>query len=159
MRMSFFIDVSAVSVRRRCVYEKEMHVKTEYVRHADEGERKRRVRLALEATGTLTDYANNARNATSAEPQTVLIVFDTRLSRKASRFFVAEATEKQRILAELEGRGATFFLGDDTNAEMDPVAEAYKKALAFLDANELYLAPGTDDKVLTTADFEAKGSK
>ena len=58
--------------------------------------------MALESSAFLTDYANNARNATSAEPQQVLIVFDTRLSRKASRYFRAGEPERRNILAELQ---------------------------------------------------------
>ncbi len=72
MRMNFFIDVSAVSIRKRFRYSGEKHVETQFVKHVDEDERKRRIRLALESTGLLTDYANNARNATSGEPQQVL---------------------------------------------------------------------------------------
>jgi len=154
MVMNFFVDVGAVSIRRRCSYEKEMHIKTEYVKHVPEAERKRRVRLALESTGVLTEYANNARNATSGEPQKVLIVFDTRLSRKASRYFTASEVEQKNLLAELEKREAVWFHGDDTNAEGDSVAEAYEKALAFLDTNTLYDPAGGDTNIATTEEFE-----
>jgi len=154
MLMNFFIDVGAVSIRRRSVYEKEMHVKTEHVKHVPETERKRRIRLALEASGTLTDYANNARNATSGEPQTVLIVFDTRLSRKASRYFTAGAVERRNILDELTARGATHFFGDDQATEGDSVSTAFQKALTFLDANDLYDPAGGDGNILTTEEYE-----
>ncbi len=155
MVMNFFVDVGAVSIRRRCSYEKEMHVKTEYVKHVPEAERKRRVSLALESTGVLTEYANNARNATSGEPQKVLIVFDTRLSRKASRYFTtASEAEQKNLLAELEKREAVWFYGDDTSSEGDSVAEAYEKALAFLDANPLYDPAGGDGNIVTTEEFE-----
>lgn len=155
MLMSFFVDVSAVGIRKLFRYEREMHVATEYVKHINEAERKRRVRLALEATAALTDYANQARNATSGEPQKVLIVFDTRLSRKASRYFKENVTaaEQQNILRELEGRGATCFLGDDTDASQDSVFGAYQKALAFLAANELY-DPNPGAVLQTTEQFE-----
>lgn len=153
MLMSFFVDVSAVGIRKRFSYEKELHVRTEYVRHISEAERKRRIRLALEATAALTDYANQARNATSGEPQQVLLVFDTRLSRKASRYFKATAAEQRNILAELSARGATYFLGDDTVESGDSTATAYQKAQDFLASNDLYdPAPGT--AVQSTADFE-----
>jgi len=153
MLMSFFVDVSAVGIRKRFGYENELHVRTEYVRHIDEPERKRRIRLALEATAALTDYANQARNATSGEPQQVLLVFDTRLSRKASRYFKANAPEQRNILAELDARGATYFLGDDTAETGDSTATAYRKALDFLAANTLYdPAPGA--AMQTTAAFE-----
>src|SRR5205085_4377472 len=46
MLMNFFIDVGAVSIRKDFTYEKEMHLQTHYHKHVDEGERKRRVRLA-----------------------------------------------------------------------------------------------------------------
>ena len=154
MVMNFFVDVGAVSIRRRCSYEKEMHLKTEYVKHVPEAERKRRIRLALESTGVLTEYANNARNATSGEPQKVLIVFDTRLSRKASRYFTASEVEQKNLLAELEKRQAVWFHGDDTSADEDSVADAYEKALAFLEANPLYDPAGGDGNIVTTEEFE-----
>jgi CRISPR-associated protein Cst2 len=153
MLMSFFVDVSAVGIRKRFSYQNELHVRTEYVRHISEDERKRRIRLALEATAALTDYANQARNAVSGEPQQVLLVFDTRLSRKACRYFKANAVEQRNILAELEARGATYFLGDDTAETGDGTAVAYRKALDFLAANALYdPAPGA--ALQTTAAFE-----
>lgn len=154
MLMNFFVDVGAVSIRRQCTYEKEMHLKTEFVKHVPEAERKRRIRLALESTGVLTEYANNARNATSGEPQKVLIVFDTRLSRKASRYFTGSEIERKNLLSELEKRGAVCFFGDDTSDGGDSVADAYEKALAFLDANDLYDPAGGDEHIITTEEFE-----
>jgi len=154
MVMSFFIDSGAVGIRRRCTYEKELHIHTEFVKHIPEPERKRRVRLALEATGVLTDYANNARNATSGEPQQVLLVFDSRLSRKASRYYRAGDVERYNILAELKKRGAVYFVGNDKDGSADSVAVAYEKALDFLDANELYDPAGGDSKIISTADLE-----
>lgn len=153
MLMNFFVDIGAVSIRRRCTYEKEMHIKTEFVKHVLEAERKRRIRLALESTSVLTEYANNARNATSGEPQKVLIVFDTRLSRKASRYFTGSEIERKNILAELEKRKAVWYHGDDT-AEGNSVADAYEKALAFLDKSDLYDPAGGDENVITTEEFE-----
>lgn len=153
MQMNFFVDVSAVSIRKRFRYDDEKHVKTEFVKHVNEPERKRRILLTLEATGLLTDYANNARNATSGEPQKVLIVFDTRLSRKASRYFGAGETERANLLKELDGRGAVHFLGDDTDADGDSVAEAYRKALNFLKENPLY-DPTDGAEPMTTAQFD-----
>ena len=154
MKMNFFIDISAVSIRKRFRYSGEKHVETQFVKHTSEEERKRRIRLALEATSLLTDYANNARNATSGEPQQVLIVFDTRLSRKASRYFGAGEPERVNILNELAGRGAIYFLGDDTTADGDSVDATYKKAFAFLAANTLY-DPTDGAAPMTTAEFDS----
>lgn len=153
MLMNFFIDVGAVSIRKRFVYQEEMHLETEYKKHVSEDERKRRIRLALEATASLTDYANQARNAVSGEPQQVLIVFDTKLSRKASRYFRANEAERANILKELEKRGATYFFGDDTKAEGESVAEAYEKALGFLNNNTLF-DPTEGAEPITTEQFE-----
>jgi CRISPR-associated protein Cst2 len=155
MLMNFFIDVGAVSIRQRFVYQDEMHLETQYVKHVDESERKRRIRLALEATAALTDYANNARNATSGEPQKVLIVFDTRLSRKASRYFHhnTNAAERHNILQELDKRGAVYFFGDDTVADQDSVMVAYEKALQFLDTQPLF-DPTHGAAPRTTEEFE-----
>lgn len=154
MLMSFHVDVGAVGIRKRFTYQNEMHLETEHVKHISEDERKRRVKLALEATSSLTDYANNARNATSSEPQKVLIVFDTKLSRKASRYFQSETseTERQNILRELDKRGAVYFLGDDT-AEGDSVADAYEKALRFLEENTLF-DPTDGAEPISTEQFE-----
>lgn len=155
MLMSFHIDVGAVGIRKRCEYAKELHIRTEYVPHIDEAERKRRIRLALEATASLTDYANQARNATTGEPQQVLIVFDTKLSRKASRYFhlTANEAERRNILRELDKRGATYFLGDDTTETGDSVADSYEKALTFLAGVTLF-DPTGGASPMTTAQFE-----
>jgi CRISPR-associated protein Cst2 len=151
MLMNFFVDVGAVSIRKDYTYEGEMHLQTHYHKHVDETERKRRVKLALEATNSLTEYANNARNATSGEPQKILIVFDTKLSRKAARYFNAEEAERKNILRELDSRGAKYFFGDDTASEGDSVFDAYEKAFVFLDENNLFdptggAAPITSDE-------------
>jgi len=142
MQMSFHLDVSAVGVTKLFKYGgNEAHLSTSYQDHlADKpGERKRRVDLFLEATRSMTDYANQARNATTGEPQKVLIVLDTKMSRKASRYFSSNsATERERILAELKNRNAEYFLGDDTDANAMSVDEAYSKAFKALDVNELY---------------------
>ncbi len=142
MQMSFHLDVGAVGLTKQYEYKDEAHVGTTYADHlsATPDERARRVRLFLEATRSLTDYANQARNATSGEPQQVLIVLDTKMSRKAARYFApdANATEKQRILAELDNRQAVYFIGDDTNADVPSVDEAYQRALKMLIDSELY---------------------
>ena len=157
MLMNFFIDAGTVGIRKKYTYQNELHLGTYYVKHISADERLRRVRLALEATGCLTDYAQQARNATSGEPQRVLIVFDTRLSRKAARYFKAESTERANILKELAARGATYFLGDDTAADGDSVFEAYRKADEFLGSgdNTLFDPDPNNDKLVSTADFES----
>lgn len=153
MLMNFFIDVGAVSIRKRFVYKDEMHLETEYKKHVSEAERMRRIHLAIEATGSLTDYANQARNAVSGEPQQVLIVFDTKLSRKASRYFRASEVEQANILKELKKREAVYFFGDDQATEGDSVADAYDKALEFLKNNTLF-DPTGDAAPITTEQFE-----
>lgn len=157
MVMSFHIDVGAVGIRKRHKYEKEMHIETEFVPHIDEKERRRRISLALEATNSLTDYANNARNATSGEPQKVLIIFDPKLSRKAIRFFNATEIEQKNILKELQERGAIVFQGDDTvepNDEKTTVAEAYKRAIEFVQSADLF-NPAKGKEIETTEQFES----
>ena len=81
------------------------------------------------------------------EPQKVFIVFDPKLSRKASRYFKASETEQERIKEELTDRGAVFFYGDDTDEKFDSVLTAYKKAMQFLNENELYTCIPEDDRV------------
>lgn len=133
MQMAFHLDVSALSVSKRFKYESEKHVETEWIKHVAETERMRRAKLFLEATRFLTDYANQARNATTGEPYKVLIVLDSRLSRKCARFFDMTEIEQQNILEELQDRNAVYFLGDDTSSEMS-VHKAYKSALAALES-------------------------
>jgi CRISPR-associated protein Cst2 len=156
MLMNFFVDVGAVSIRKRFKYKDEMHLETEYVKHVDETERRRRIRLALEATNSLTDYANQARNAVSGEPQKVLLVFDTKLSRKASRYFRAGEAEQANILKELDKRGAKYFLGDDTSGEGMSVMDAYDAAYRFVDENTLF-DPTGDSATITSEQFEKEG--
>jgi len=101
MHMNFFLDISALSISKAFIYEKSFNIGTKYFKHADDAERKRRARLYLEATRSMNDYASQARNAVSGEPQKVLIIFDTILSRKSSRYYVASEQEQKNILAEL----------------------------------------------------------
>ena len=148
MHMNFFLDISALSISKAFKYEKSFNIATKYFKHADEAERKRRVKLYLDATKSMNDYASQARNAVCGEPQKVLIVFDTVLSRKASRYFVAGEQERKNILGELDDRKAIYFLGDDTIE--DSVCKAYNKALDFLkkEENTLY-DPSRNGEVIT----------
>lgn len=146
MLMNFHLDVSALSISKRFTYQNKFHVSTEFVKHVNEQERKRRARLFLEATRSLTDYAQQARNATTGEPQQVLIVFDNKLSRKASRYFEASETERKNILKELEERGAKVIIGNDIEGDKS-VSDAYREALDFLNSNDLYDPCSGDDKI------------
>lgn len=145
MHMNFFLDISALSISKAFKYEKSFNLGTKYFKHADDTERKRRAKLYLEATKSMNDYASQARNSVSGEPQNVLIVFDTILSRKASRYFVAEEQEQKNILAELDARGAKYFIGDDKTTES--VYKAYQSALDYLNSNTLYDPSGGTDVV------------
>lgn len=146
MHMNFFLDVSALSISKAFEYRSSFNISTKYFKHAENLERMRRAKLYLEATKSMNDYASQARNAVCGEPQKVLIVFDTVLSRKASRYFVAGEQEQKNILAELNDRGAIHYLGDDTTEES--VYQAYKKALEFLSSNTLY-DPAKETEVVT----------
>ena len=148
MVMNFSLDVGAVGAVKEYSYDKVgeggetfAHVSTTFKRHIDEVEHARRVRLFLEATGSITDYANQARNAVSGEPSRVLIVLDPKHSRKAVRFWKDTTTDAERdnILAELRDRGAQVFVGDDKGVYSDtPVFQAYKQAVDALEAGDLY---------------------
>ncbi|RMG19914.1 MAG: type I-PGING CRISPR-associated protein Cas7/Csp1 [Bacteroidetes bacterium] len=140
MLMSFHLDVGRVGVQREFQYEDEKHIGTHYVKHIDDGEHRRRVRLFLQAAQAMNDYANQARNAISGEPNRVLIVLDNRMSRKAVRYFSPQTTEAERasMLRELETRGARYFLGDDTTEEGLSVEQAYSQALQAIAEGQLY---------------------
>lgn len=132
MQMSFHLDATALSISKGFRYEDERHVKTDYVKHVDDNERQRRAILFLEGTKYLTDYANQARNATTGEPQKVLIVLDNRLSRKGGRYFEMTEIERKNFLKELDARNVKYFIGDDTTEEGLTVFEAYEEAVQNL---------------------------
>lgn len=155
MHMNFFLDITNLSISKGFKYEGEWHVNTVYFKHTKEEERKRRVRLFLEATRSINDYANQARNAVSGEPQQVLIVFDPKLSRKASRYFVANMAEQMNIKKELEERSAAVFIGNDLEGETS-VHDAYKKALASLESSTLFDPCGGDADIKTFAEAFGK---
>ncbi|MDO4790318.1 MAG: type I-PGING CRISPR-associated protein Cas7/Csp1 [Porphyromonas sp.] len=143
MLMNFHLDVSALSVSKVFDYKETLNVGVKYFKHATEQERKRRVKLYLEATRMMNDYANQARNAICGEPEKVFIVFDEHLSRKAMRYFSADEQEKKNIIAELDSRNAKYFIGDDKTE--NSVNKAYNDAFAFLEANNLF-DPSEKDK-------------
>lgn len=150
MVMNFFLDISTLSITRVFEYEEEFHVKTDYIKHVNEAERRRRVKLFLQATNSLTDYANQARNAVAGEPQKVLIVFDNKLSRKASRYFEASEQEQKNILQELEDRQCKIFLGDDQ--AKTSVSKAYAEALKEFDQSTLFDPCGGDEIIRNFAE-------
>lgn len=151
MLMNFFLDVTNLSITKKFTYDKGFHVQTEYVKHVNETERKRRVKLFLEGTRSMIDYANEARNASTGEPQKVLIVFDTKMSRKACRYFddseISEA-QKKNIIEELKSRGAFYIVGDDTTEEIS-VDKAYKDTFDELENSTLFDPCDGDDNIKT----------
>jgi len=149
MNMNFFLDISSLGISKRFSYEETFHIGTSFIKHVTDIERKRRAKLYIEATRTMNDYANQARNAVSGEPQKVLIVFDTKMSRKAARYFISSENEKTNILAELKERNAEYFIGDDTTESN--VNAAYKGAFEYLANNDLYNPAGNDDSIETFA--------
>lgn len=131
MQMNFHLDLLNLSISKKYKYDNSFSLKTDYVKHVTESERKRRVKLFIEATRYISEFANQARNAVSGEPVKVLIVFDNMLSRKAIRYFTSSEIEQKNILNELEKRGAKYFIGND-NEENGSVYNAYEKALNLL---------------------------
>jgi len=151
MHMNFFLDVSSLGSSKVFEYENNFHINTTFIKHTEETERRRRVNLFMEATRSMNDYASQARNAVSGEPQKVLIVFDAKLSRKASRYFTGNDIEKANLLKELEARDAKYFLGDDTQGETS-VFDAYSKAMDFFEKSSLYDPNGGDENIQTFED-------
>jgi len=148
------LDCTALSVSKRHTYEAEatdkgIHVDTEHIQHVPDEERRRRAHLFLQASRFMTDYASQARNATTAEPQQVFIVLDPVLSRKAARYFRVDDPEKANIRKELDAREALYFEGDDTSGDGPTVHEAFEQALAALDDHEL---AGGGNRVLPYAE-------
>ncbi|GAF02868.1 type I-PGING CRISPR-associated protein Cas7/Csp1 [Saccharicrinis fermentans] len=148
MHMNFFLDVSGLSISKAFTYENSFNIATNYFKHANDDERMRRVKLYLQGTRYMNDYASQARNAVSGEPQKVLIVFDPLLGRKASRYFTASELEQKNILAELDAKNAMYFLGDDQSEYS--VHQAYSEALEFLNQeNNILFDPSGNAKVQT----------
>ena len=159
MHMNFFLDISSLGCSKVFEYDNNFHINTTFIKHIDEVERLRRVKLFMEATRSMNDYASQARNAVSGEPQKVLIVFDAKLSRKASRYFTGNDMEKANILKELEGRKAKYFLGDDTQGETS-VFDAYFEAIEFLEKSSLYDTNGGDENIQSFAEvFETAATE
>lgn len=164
MNMNFSLDVEMIGISKVFRYENNFSIGKQYIQHITNEERKRRTKLFIEATRMMNDYANQARNAVSGEPQKVLIVFDTKMSRKASRYFVAGEVEKANILSELTARHAVYFIGDDIYGVSEPnndlignVSWAYSKAIDYLIANDLYNPCVENAKIQTFAEaFSAK---
>lgn len=137
MVMNFYLDMNTLSVTEKPDYPDGYNVIVNYDGHdISKAERKRRVKLFLQATAMMNDYANQSRNAVCGEPRQVIIVFDTIASRKASRFWEASDIEKKNIKDELEARGAQCWIGDDTTAES--VFKAYQSAYKELESSTLY---------------------
>ena len=138
MLMNFYLDIANLSIHKAYTYDGSFHISTQYYKFATEEERKRRVKLFLEATRSMNDYSNQARNAISGEPQKVLIVFDTKMSRKASRYFAAKTEiERTNLIAELTDREAKHWIGDD---EADnSVLQAYQNAFSVLNREDTIL--------------------
>lgn len=151
MHMNFFLDVIGLGVSKVFHYEENFNVGTEYIQHISNEERLRRAKMYIQATQMMNDYANQARNAISGEPQQVLIVFDTKMSRKASRYFVAGDKEKENILQELENRNAYYIIGNDIDGDKS-VAQAYTEAITFLERNPLYNPCGENARIQTFAE-------
>jgi len=157
MHMNFSLEVGAMGTSKAFEYGgKSMHLGTSYFLHTQPEERKRRARLFIEAAMSLNDYANQARNMVSGEPQQILLVFDTKVSRKAARFFQAGEKERENILSELNGRGAKVFYGNDKAGNVS-VYQAKIQALAFLEDNQLSNPAGDDAEVKEYAKFAGEG--
>lgn len=137
MIMNFYLDMNSLSVTEDSKYEGGYNVKVTCNGHnISKEERKRRVKLFLQATALMNDYANQSRNAVCGEPRQVIIVFDTIASRKAMRYLEANDIEKNNIKAELEARDAKCWVGDDTTSES--VFKAYQSAYQELESSTLF---------------------
>lgn len=148
MQMNFYLDISELSISKAFKYEGGFNISTKFYKHVSEEERKRRALLYLYATKSMNDYANQARNAVSGEPEQVLIVFDNVQSRKACRYFAACEQERKNLLLELDSRGAKYFIGDDKSDFS--VAHAYTEAITYLNSNRLYDPSEIEDKDIIT---------
>jgi CRISPR-associated protein Cst2 len=139
MEFSFHIQTEMVGVSVEPVYENNAHVRNEIVSHIGQEEKIRRIKLALEATRFLNDYANAARNMTSAEPFEVYITLDTVLSRDPAGLFAPGTTDKQKenLVKAVEARGGVVIHGN--NRGDFSVEDAYRKALEAIEEKGLFL--------------------
>lgn len=103
---------------------------TRTVAHVPAEERLRRARLFLQSTRFVNAHASQARNMTSLEPEGAFIALDTRISRKAARFFDMSGDEQDAVIEEIESRGGETFVGADDSGTT--VMDAYESAQSRL---------------------------
>ncbi|MCS4200681.1 DevR family CRISPR-associated autoregulator [Salinibacter ruber] len=137
MRAAYSLDCTALSTTTHFDLgtledgDRGLCMDTHTVAHAPPEERLRRAKLFLRSTRFVNAHASQARNMTSLEPTRVFIALDTRISRKAARFFDMSSDQQDAVINEIEGRGGKTFIGDD-NSEY-AVADAYEIAEPHLD--------------------------
>lgn len=136
MVMNFFLDLSTLGIVENPKYENNFNVSIDIEDMLkDDNERKRRAKLFLESTFMLNDYANKSRNMVCGEPKKILIVFNPKFSRKASRYFIVSEIEQKNILDELKNKGAQYYIGDDECSDK-AVYKACEEAMNFLGNKE-----------------------
>lgn len=133
-------DVFNVNVSLDCVKlssielfdfdEKNKFIKREVINVVDEKERKRRVSLVIRSLVYLQGLANQSRNAVENKAVKTFICFDTIDSFE--KYFDKTEIEQQQILAELDKRGAKYFIGSSENTDGITVEIATKNAIDYL---------------------------
>lgn len=136
MTITFGLDIRIVGNVEVPKYLDGKHLSTSLISKIHDSEKIRRMGLFIDGTRNLS-FSNQARNAFCAEPERVLIVFDSRLSRKSEKFWKITTTDKWRknFLTELEDRNAIYFIGDDYDDVQMSVNQTYSAALEMLNAN------------------------
>lgn len=147
---NYSLDCLMLSTTKYFTYTDEKHISSEYVKHVDEKERKRRAILFLKGSRNLSGMANQARNAISTRPKKVFISFDT--INTFEKYFDLNVDEQKSYLKELDRRNVKYIIGDDnSNYSVD---SAYAEAEQFLIENEL--VDYSDGVALTQEKAEAK---
>lgn len=106
------------------------------VAHAEPEERLRRAKLFLQSTRFVNAHASQARNMTSLEPTRVFVALDTRISRKAARFFDMSERRKAVVREEIHDRGGETFVGNDDSEKT--VLDVYRRAKSRLEERGIY---------------------
>jgi len=128
VNFNYMLDCSMLSTTKYYEFDpsKKTFISEHYIKHVDETERKRRVRLFIEATSQLIGLANQARNAVVNTPEKVFIAFDEVGS--FVKFFEMDQNRQSDYLSDLNTRKIKYFIGDNKKVESGfSVREAYVK--------------------------------
>lgn len=148
------IDISELSTVKHFEYIDNKHVANYNIKMVDENERKRRLKLFLNASNEL-EFSNSSRSKNNTYPERVFIVFDIKKDGRYIKYYDMNDNARKSYIADLELRNAKYFIGDNTidSNEMPTVSDAYREAYKYLETAELV---DLSDELLSHEEFGEK---